>query len=77
MPRPPKYANRKRTKRRRKKRAAMRRIPRGLSLIRTNQKPGYKGHHSANNSILHYGTTKLTHSPQEVPPISQARTSLI
>ena len=44
MPRPPKYANRKRTKRRRKKRAAMRRIPRGLSLIRTSQKPGYKGH---------------------------------
>ena len=44
MPRPPRYSKRKAVRRRRRKRARMARIPRGMSLVRTTQKPGYKGH---------------------------------
>ena len=43
MPRPPRYSKRKNVVRRRRKRAKMR-VPRGMSLVPTTQKPGYKGH---------------------------------
>lgn len=44
MPRPPSYSKRRQSRKRRRKRAKMRSIPRGMSLVPTSQKPGYKGH---------------------------------
>ena len=44
MPRLPKYSSRAAVKRRRRKRRQMARIPRGMSLVPTTQKPGFKGH---------------------------------